>query len=126
MDIFYRFCVFFSDSRILYRTVVSFNRSINTLPYENTIRKHNKFSQSLLAHAEWGFKLATQQAVHTTSFPCCSVLVYIGLLKNSFFVNFPYSDFWGLLICYRGHFSGPKSVKKHSFAISVRLADFSR
>ena len=70
---------------------------------------------------------ATKQAVHTTSFPRYAVSVYIGLLiKNSFFVNFPSSDFWGLLMWYRGHVPGPKTVKKPSFAISGRLADFSR
>ena len=50
-----------------------------------------------------------------------SMLRSIGLQKSLFFVNIPHSDFRGLLICYRGHVSGPKSVKKHSFAISDRL-----
>ena len=38
---------------------------------------------------------------------------------------FPYLDFWELLICYRGHVPGPKSIRK-PFAISGRLTDFSR
>ena len=47
-------------------------------------------------------------------------------LKNPFSVNFPYSDFRGLLICSRVHVPGPKTVKKPSFAISGRLNDFCR
>ena len=58
-----------------------------------------------------------------------SMLRSIGLyraLKTPFLVTFPYSDFRGLLICSGVHVPGPKTVKKPSFAISVRLTDFWR
>ena len=80
-------------------------------------KTHNKFSQS----AALGFK--SSNTIGTTC-NLVSMLLSIGLQKSLFFVNIPHSDFWGLLICYRGHVSGPKSVKKHSFAISDRLTHF--
>lgn len=39
-------------------------------------------------------------------------------------VHFPHSDFRRLLIYYRGHIFEPKILKKSSFAITYRLADF--
>ena len=46
--------------------------------------------------------------------------------KSLFFVNIPHSNFRGLLICYRGRVPVPKSVKKHSFAISDRLTHYNQ
>ena len=44
--------------------------------------------------------------------------------KKPVFCQHPHSDFRGLLICYRGHVPGPKSVKKHFLSISHRLTHF--
>ena len=80
-------------------------------------KTHNKLSQS----AALGFKVEQhnrqymQPRFHAAQYRAPKKLV---------FCQHPHSDFWGLLICYRGHVPGPKSVKKHSFAISDRLTHF--
>ena len=74
------------------------------LPEKKT---HNKFEQHNRQYMQPRFHAAQYSAP-----------------KKLVFCQHPHPDFWGLLICYRGHVPGPKSVKKHSFAISVRLTDF--
>ena len=80
-------------------------------------KTHNKLSQS----ATLGFKVEQNNRQYMQ--PRFHAAQYRAP-KELFFVNIPHSDFWGLLICYRGHVPGPKSVKKHSFAISDRLTHF--
>ena len=84
--------------------------------------ENDKFSQSLPVHAARGFKLEQHNRQYMQ--PRFHAARYRALKKTCFFVNIPRSDFRGILICYRGHVPGPKSVKKHSFAISGRLTDF--
>ena len=91
----------------------------------HSIRK--KTINSLILHKPMLYGASNSSITTGSTYNLVSMLRSISLyraLKNPFLVNFPYSDFRGLLICSRGHVPGPKTVKNPSFAISGRLTDF--